>query len=181
MSERGRKNGRVYLCLPTSFSRRLIPSGYVIYSSSRQRSATWHIASLYGTVPSGFSAEPELSGALLSSRGSSPPSFFSFFLILRSASPLSPPAHSLPALANLGPTFFYPIADIQILFTRGNGDDGISIFKLDVAPAVPSRALHYIFPFIVGDCGTDAEATTTRGDFEGVAMKSHIPNELFLF
>lgn len=53
--ERGRGHRRgVYLRLPASFSRRLIPSGFVIYSSSRLRSDPALSAPFYGTAPSGF-------------------------------------------------------------------------------------------------------------------------------
>lgn len=82
---------------------------------------------------------------------------FSFFFFLSLSSPLSKLhtvlSSSSALFANLDSTF-YLIADIQILFARGNGDGGTSIFELDVLPL--SQAASYIFPFIVGDCGTRA-------------------------
>lgn len=82
---------------------------------------------------------------------------FPFFFFLSLFSPLSKLhtvlSSSSALFANLDSTF-YLIADIQILFARGNGDGGTSIFELDVLPL--SQAASYIFPFIVGDCGTRA-------------------------
>lgn len=82
---------------------------------------------------------------------------FPFFFFLSLSSPLSKLhtvlSSSSALFANLDSTF-YLIADIQILFARGNGDGGTSIFELDVLPL--SQAASYIFPFIVGDCGTRA-------------------------
>lgn len=96
------KNDEAYLRLPTSFSGRLIPFGFVIYSPATLRSNPLPSLRVSYTLYCAIRfARPELALFLL---------VFSFFPFARFAFP--------GLLANLEPTF-YLMVDIQIWFARG--------------------------------------------------------------